>query len=492
MLQRSSRSREIAWACGLFAMLWLVGLAVAWRAIHAFFIGDDISDIYAAVYEGDSWLHCLAPKSNGFWRPNYLLLARTIVGLFGLCPLAFHLAGVTLHAAAGTSLFVFSRRVIGLDRAAALVCSVLFMIHPGGWATPLVYQNFGDIMLTIFILIGLIFWHGYLRRSGRARLAVVAAAFLLALASKETAVVFPLILALWAWAEIGGEGNGRNEVAKILSRSALPPLLTFACISLIFGAWSGYNISASEQSYFGEGLAQGSLTLDPVNWIRQMIDYLTSTAVPYLHILEMPVRPLGFSHPVLWGIRGGAGIALLVAVIVLARRGRRVELAAMGSAFLLLALPSLRSGPPMSHYLYSTLAFTLIGIGAAVRLLPANLKMPLRAAAAVWGIFLAAGYAFSPDIGRHVSTTEKVERLAMSTLEVGEDWPPGQRVVIYHHPHPGEPGLRWIYGQLLLWIYFPETLPELIMPEDGSTPVPASPPALAYDFDGDRLIPIIE
>ena len=73
----------------VFAVCGLAATGLAWPARNAFFLSDDISGIYVATVEG-GWLHCFQPMANGFWRPIYLLLTRSLVSLFGLTPAAFH------------------------------------------------------------------------------------------------------------------------------------------------------------------------------------------------------------------------------------------------------------------------------------------------------------------------------------------------------------------------------------------------------------------
>ena len=476
-------------------LFWALALLLAWRTLGAFFLGDDITNIYDSAFDSERlpWLNCLFPMNNGFWRPTRRLLALSLVSLFGLSPLAFHLVGVTLHAGVGLLLFVFARRAARFEPLPAFACSVLFLVHTGGWATSLMYKNFNDLFLALSIFLSLLAWNRYLSRPNPRNFVLVLAAFFFGLASKETAVVIPLILAAWALAR--RDSPLANHPPRSTARSAPLPLpwkaiLTLFAVSLLFALWSAYNLLSVDESYLQSARGQEPLTANPVNWLRQMADYLTSALFPYIHLLEMPFRALIFSHTVLWIIRFAVGFGLLAGLVRLARRRRSFELFCLFSALVLIALPSLSAGRPLSHYLYSALAFIVMAVVAAAGRL-SDRRRPLAWIALVaWGLVLSAGFAFSPRIDRYIERAAAVERFVVSARDQAPGWSPGQKVVVFGHPHPGDPAARYVYGQVLFWITFPDIRPELIIPDENEIPAPAEPPALAYDFDGERLLPL--
>lgn len=476
----------------LFLGFFAVALAVSWRALDSFFLGDDISLIYISSFDSDSWAGCFAPMTNGFWRPLHLLSTRLLARGFNLNPVAFHLSAVALHAAVGVALFIFVRRIGGFGARAAMACSILFLIHSGGWMTVYRYSHAADAMLALAILIGLIIWNDFLPARARTRFAAVLTAMALAFASKETGMVFGPILIGWAVGRVVMEGAGPADVSRAHDDAARSRPVRFPrmeagvilSLTVAFAAWSAWNLARSEDSYLSGAMGAVQLSLNPIAWIRQICDYLVSTFVPTLHLLETPWMHPSLPDAALWAIRVATLLSLGAWIAFAAGRRLRFELLCAASGLALLALPAMRSGPPQSHYFYAPSAFFLAALIGTVRGLGGpTLK---SAAALIWGSSLGLVFFFSPTIDRTLADSRRLRSMIESAEDVGAAWEKSQQVVIYNHPHPGRPEARWVYGQLLLWIYFPDNRPELAAPLDATLPAPAVPPALAYEFrDGE-------
>jgi tetratricopeptide (TPR) repeat protein len=154
------------------------------------------------VFTTGAWDY--AGTTSNYYRPMMHVVYMATYGLFGLDPRGFHAVNVVLHAAVCVVLFACTRglfRLTGLPaRAAARLAAgaaLLFAVHP--IHTEVVYWIGGvpDLLVAVFLLAAL---HVYSSRPdeeslrGRLRLLAAVACFLLALLSKEVALVFPGIL----------------------------------------------------------------------------------------------------------------------------------------------------------------------------------------------------------------------------------------------------------------------------------------------------------
>jgi hypothetical protein len=114
--------------------------------------------------------------------------------LWGLAPFGFHFANVLLHMLNVGLLFVFCRRATG-RRLAAFIAASLFAVHPLMSQAVGYVSGRAELLCTTFFLLALLAaWRWMLGGRGR-WLAATFGLWVLALASKETAVMFVVVLA---------------------------------------------------------------------------------------------------------------------------------------------------------------------------------------------------------------------------------------------------------------------------------------------------------
>ncbi len=114
-------------------------------------------------------------------------------------PISYHWLNLLLHLANTILVFLFVRRLTGGRLWTTVACSLFFGIHPMHVESVAWVAERKDVLYAFFFLIGLIVYSRYLDKRHLAWLLVTLAAFVLALASKPAAVVFPVVLLLLDW-----------------------------------------------------------------------------------------------------------------------------------------------------------------------------------------------------------------------------------------------------------------------------------------------------
>ena len=336
-------------------------------------------------------------------RPAWLvsILADTCLGggrtqVYRLSSIFWHAVGAVLVLALGWWL---SR---GL--AAALAAGLLFAVHPVHTEAVNIITFRSDLLCLVFMLASLLLYRDSLGRSGwprRAALAGALAAFVLALLSKEMAVVLPLLLLLsHLYFPVPGKARagGRKLVLVLAGFLVLVPLY------LAFRApRSGY-VSASHQDVFSSWsrrVPQAKLEDPP--W-REVYDHpgarlLTMSRVfgSYLRLLTWP-----------WPLQGDYAPRVI----------RSVEPSVLASwaAWLLLfaAAWRLRRRLPLAGFGLAWTAVGLLPVSGLVLLRNLQAERYLYVASA--GFCLAAGALWAELDRRLAGRTRWAGRIALALL----------------------------------------------------------------------------
>ena len=133
-----------------------------------------------------------------FYRPVANLSYAVDYWVWGLNPFGYHLTNVFLHGFAA-ALVVVTVRSMTVSSRTGLLTGILFAIHPLSVDTVPAITRRQDILLTVFGLLTLWLFVESLRQEDSRWLRLGAAvAYVLALLSKETAIVLGPLVFLWA------------------------------------------------------------------------------------------------------------------------------------------------------------------------------------------------------------------------------------------------------------------------------------------------------
>ncbi|MCD4735869.1 MAG: tetratricopeptide repeat protein [Bacteroidales bacterium] len=134
--------------------------------------------------------------SANYYRPifNLTFMIEAVIG--GEDPLIFHLGNVLIHTLNGLILFYLLKELINSNYL-SLLFSLLFLVHPVnaqavGWI-----PGRSDTLMTFFFFTCFLTFIIYLKKDNYIHLSIGFICFLLALLSKETAVIFPFVIGVY-------------------------------------------------------------------------------------------------------------------------------------------------------------------------------------------------------------------------------------------------------------------------------------------------------
>ncbi len=160
-----------------------------WRQIPTLFT----TPYWAGAREGEEG----AKPQGTLYRPLVLLTFALNYGLGGVNPFGYHLLNLLLHFAVSLILYNLARQ-LGLSWGAALIGAAVFAVHPLHTEAVTGIVGRAELVMALGVLLALLWYH---RSGAPARLEVryllaSLAAFLMALMSKEQAMVLPVLLLL--------------------------------------------------------------------------------------------------------------------------------------------------------------------------------------------------------------------------------------------------------------------------------------------------------
>ncbi len=172
------------------------------------FVWDDYSQIVnnpiirsfgtvARAFTSDLWYH--TTRSHMYYRPLFICWSTLNYGLFGLKPWGWHLGAVLLHIAAIVAVYLLLRR-LKLDYWTSMLATAIFAVHPVHVECVAWVSAASDTMVMIlYVLAFAAFLHGREDEGGPARKwqAIALCLFACALFTKEMALTFPLMVAIY-------------------------------------------------------------------------------------------------------------------------------------------------------------------------------------------------------------------------------------------------------------------------------------------------------
>ncbi len=233
----------------------------AWHAIPAYFTHS-------------VWEYLLSVRTN-YYRPVFLVWLTINYKLFGLEPVWWHAAAVALHLAATALLYFVARRVTR-DQLTAGIAALIFGVHPAHVETVAWLSGATDSLLAVSMFAAILC---YLRAREDPHLRIrwevnAVALFAMALFTKETAVVLPILLAA-----ADRLRDGRQRLWNIAEHIA--PYLAVLLI------------------YLGARIhALGGLAPVARAWTPSMIaNTLPGVLLFYLRQMAIPLNDYSFIHP---------------------------------------------------------------------------------------------------------------------------------------------------------------------------------------------------
>lgn len=166
--------------------------------------------------------------ASNFYRPLQSLSHMIDYLFFGLQPFGYHAINIILHAI-NAVLVYFLILLITKQKVASFVSSLLFAVHPIHVEAVTYISGRADLLVAFFILLSLIFFIVYSECAKLKRIifySISVLCFILALLSKELAIVFPLTLIVY---DLSFRRKNLRDLSSFLRAYAL-----FIIIDLIY------------------------------------------------------------------------------------------------------------------------------------------------------------------------------------------------------------------------------------------------------------------
>lgn len=376
-----------------------LGFLVYAPSLRYQFVYDDASQIVAnprvqswdnlpAYFTSHAWAQSYGVAQANYYRPLFLLWLLLNHTLFGLSPLGWHLTTVLAHLTAASLLYALAREWLNDARAAALA-ALVFVLHPAQVESVAWVSGVSEPLTAIFLLGGLLayvkFDRGLPGSRPRVWLAVSLLAYFLAMLSKETAVILPVLVFLYAW------NLGKPARAGSASRvvQAIGSCLLYALPLAAYLLLRSFALHGLLHSQMKVSLGTALLTTPSLAWL-----YLKHLFFPLDLALYYDTPYV--EHPGLTSFLLPLAGALLAAV-VLGWWGRKPGLARACALWMAaaLALP-LASAALFPHfdlthdrYLYLPIAGLALLLGEGCHRLPSPLPGARPAAVAALALLLA-------------------------------------------------------------------------------------------------------
>ncbi len=279
----------------LLSLLGLVTFVVYSGTLSFEFVWDDWPQIVNSplirswsnlprAFGSDLWYH--VARHQVYYRPLFVAWSMLNYTLFGLHPWGWHLGAVLLHVGAVLSVFWLARR-LGLEYWTAALTALIFALHPVHIEPAAWVSAASDTMVTMFAALA---FAAFLK--GRdpahipefkkrmtwwiASLALLACALL----TKEMAVVFSGLVAVYAWLRPVGEKRPLVQRTFRAAMEAAP----YAALTLAYAVLRKH------------ALMHSSAQFDPNHGMMDVAKTLPLVLSIYLRQLLLPVGITGLYY----------------------------------------------------------------------------------------------------------------------------------------------------------------------------------------------------
>jgi tetratricopeptide (TPR) repeat protein len=213
---------------GALLRLALIATALVYvRTITYSFVFDDTLQIemnpwiqswkfWRTFFTGHVWSFGRAHIQGNYYRPVFMAWLAGNYSLFKLTPGWWHLTTIAAHVLATGLVYLLASRLLR-DRWAGGIAALLFGLNPLHIECVAWVSGIPEVLLTIFFVGALLAYQNWRAGKRVVWLAASVVLYALALLSKETALAFVAVLAVYAWTD--SEGNSlRARIQQTIAR----------------------------------------------------------------------------------------------------------------------------------------------------------------------------------------------------------------------------------------------------------------------------------
>ncbi len=240
---------------------------------------------------------------RGMYRPIQTLSFALDYRLWGLRPFGFHLSNVVIHAIVSCLVYTLCNTV-GISARFSLLAALIFAAHPAN-VEPVMWVSSRNAGLSLTFLLAsflLFFRSRGIRRFPSAMLAASLGLFMLAVLSKETAIVLPVMLV--------ARDVLLPRTGKPVFRRTVIEYCMFAAVIAAYFIWRTALLKlVAQQEYWGGGLLSTMLTMSKCFALYLKIVFFPS--IKNCMNYAVPIATSVYDHLV----AGSIGILMLFCVL---------------------------------------------------------------------------------------------------------------------------------------------------------------------------------
>jgi protein O-mannosyl-transferase len=285
---KTQNAYAVAAVCGflLLAILLVFG-QTAWHEFLNYddpaFVSENLVVQSGLTWKGIAWGFTTFETAN--WYPVTWLSHMLDCQLFGLRSGWHHGMNVAFHIVNSILLYILLLRMTGAFWRSAVVAA-LFALHPLHVESVAWVAERKDVLSTMFALLAILAYVGYVRRPSAIRYVLVAVLLTLGLMSKPMLVTLPFVLLLldyWPLSQWGLPPCGQTALRLVLEKLPLLALAAaFSVVTYVAQLQEGATTMLSDKIAFSVRLA---------NALVSYIEYLGKTVWPYPLIVFYPYVP---------------------------------------------------------------------------------------------------------------------------------------------------------------------------------------------------------
>lgn len=272
----------------IFALI-IVGFILYSTSLKGPFLWDDYPIVVANQYIKD-WhfigniltqdLFRGSGEISNWYRPLVGVSHAIDYSIWGLNSLGYHLINLLLHISSAILLYLLTLRLVRL-KFFAFLASFGFLIHPLNSEAVSYISGRTDLLMVFFILVGILLFVKSLElndnKNGRLLRISSYSSFVFALLSKETAIVFPVLLFLYlkvyAQEKLPNKYSFKNTLTKLWPYLALTALYLVSRLT-VFNFYNVLRVSSDNLTY-GAGVFGRFLM-----FLKALLIYYSSLILP--------------------------------------------------------------------------------------------------------------------------------------------------------------------------------------------------------------------
>lgn len=295
---------------------------------------------------------------SNYWRPMLLTVFSFEWHLWQDNVFGYHLINTLFHIFNAILLFLILKICLK-KKWPVLFLALIFLVHPVQTEAVTYVSGLADPLSAFFIFLGIFFYLQFLQKNKKVFYWLSALSYPLALMSKETAIIMPLLIFLFEWLYKRGE---RFSFAEIIKKYG--PFILIAVIYIVLRL-TILNFQNTLNLYNQENLFTSRLDIRILTFLKTLPIYLGLIFYPIsLHMERTIEIPTSLADPL---VLGGIAIVLISIFLIVMCFRRRPEIS-FGLLWFFIGLAPVSnilvpvSGLIYEHWLY----LPLIGIFIAV------------------------------------------------------------------------------------------------------------------------------